>query len=311
MGLRRLRADRPGCQSRREDRPNQRTRCLRAAFSDNGKRTPYGGRRTQTPCEGLQSEAARPRYWQHFSLAPSRFQLDLLRFCNVLIMNKNPNLSAAPAGGIRLRKILAAMTSLLIVSLSLCQAAQTVTLAWNASSDSSIAGYKLRYGTTSGALNQVVDAGKMTTKTVSNLNDGTTYFFTVTAYNTAGIESAPSNQVSYTTNAPPSGGRVLTVMSGSGDGNYATGTKVPVSANAPPAGQQFDRWVRDYQILADPSSSTTTATMPSLDATIEATYKLRTISIWPSTAIPRVADGGPDKPVELGVSTCSTATVPR
>jgi hypothetical protein len=45
-----------------------------------------------------------------------------------------------------------------------------------------------------------------------------------------------------------------------------------VSANAPPAGQQFAAWTEDYQILADPSSATTTATMPSVDAKITATY---------------------------------------
>ena len=193
-------------------------------------------------------------------------------------MNKNPHLSAVPALGTgnshtaSSRKILAAMASLLVVSLSLCHAAQSVTLAWNASSDSSVAGYRLRYGTTSGNPSQDINVGNTTARTVSNLNDGTTYFFTVTAYNTAGIQSSPSNQVAYTTSAPTSGAHALTVMNGSGDGNYATGATVSVTANAPPAGQQFDRWNRDYQILDDPSNSTTTATMPSMDATIEATY---------------------------------------
>ena len=72
----------------------------------------------------------------------------------------------------------------------------------DASPDPNI-GYKLHYGTTSGNPSQTEDVGKTTSATVSNLNDGTTYFFTVTAYNAAG-ESQPSNQVSYTTSAPPS-----------------------------------------------------------------------------------------------------------
>jgi hypothetical protein len=194
-------------------------------------------------------------------------------------MNKNPYLSAIPAFGTRFRnphsaswnRFLAAIASLLTVSLSLGHTAQSVTLLWDASPDPSIAGYKLSYGTTSGNPSQTNDVGKTTTATVSNLNDGTTYFFTVTAYNAAG-ESQPSNQVSYTTSGAATGMHVLTVNNGSGDGNYAAGTQVTVSANAPPPGQQFVGWTMDHQILANPQSPTTTATMPSVDATITATY---------------------------------------
>ena len=198
---------------------------------------------------------------------------------NDLTMNKNPHLSGMRALGTDFgifhaaswNRFLAAIASLLTVSLSLGHAAQSVTLAWDASPDPSIVGYNVHYRTTSGNPSQTHDVGKTTTATVSNLNDGTTYFFTVTAYNTAG-ESQPSNQVSYTTSAPPSGTRVLTVNNGSGDGNYAAGTQVAVSANAPLPGQQFVAWTKDHQILANPQSPTTTATMPSVDVTITATY---------------------------------------
>ena len=118
-----------------------------------------------------------------------------------------------------------------------------------------------------------MDVGKTTTATVSNLNDGTTYYFTAASYNAAGVESQPSNEVSYRTPIPLAGGHVLTVTDGNGGGNYTAGTQVTVSANAPQAGQEFEIWTEDYQILADPSSSTTTATMPSIDAKITATYR--------------------------------------
>ena len=126
-------------------------------------------------------------------------------------MNKNPLFSATPAPGARFRNLhaaslgglLAAIASLLIVPLSLSHAAQSCTLAWDGSSDPNVAGYELRYGTSSGNPSQSIDVLKTTTFTVSNLNDATTYYFVVAAYNAAKVESQPSNEVSYTTPPTP------------------------------------------------------------------------------------------------------------
>src|SRR5262245_14614371 len=64
----------------------------------------------------------------------------------------------------------------------------------------------------------------------------------------------------------------LTVQGGSPSGNYAAGTQVTVSANAPKAGAQFAGWKGDIAILANPSSPTTIATIPFMAVTIIATY---------------------------------------
>ena len=64
----------------------------------------------------------------------------------------------------------------------------------------------------------------------------------------------------------------LTVNDGTGSGPHDVGTTVTVTANPPPSGQEFSGWSGDIQILANPSLSTTTATMPSIDVTISATY---------------------------------------
>ena len=64
----------------------------------------------------------------------------------------------------------------------------------------------------------------------------------------------------------------LTVQEGSPSGNYAAGTQVTVSANAPKAGAQFAGWKGDIVILANPSLPTTIATIPSMAVTITATY---------------------------------------
>ena len=159
---------------------------------------------------------------------------------------------------------------LLVGIVSFCDAGQSVTLAWDRNAEQDIAHYRLYYGTQSGKPSQSLSVGNVTTATITNLDDGTTYFFAVAAVNTGGQESAPSNEVSYTTPNPAA--YVLTVNSGSSTGSYVAGTIVTVSANAPPAGKEFDRWLDDWVILSNPWMATTTATMPYQDVTITPSY---------------------------------------
>ena len=74
------------------------------------------------------------------------------------------------------------------------EAAQT-TLAWDRSQDPDIVGYRVHYGTTSKTYNKTVDVGNTTTATVTNLTEGSGYYFAVTAYNSVHLESLPSNEV--------------------------------------------------------------------------------------------------------------------
>jgi hypothetical protein len=162
------------------------------------------------------------------------------------------------------------VVSVFFAAIVTVDAAPTVTLAWDGNPEPDIAGYRLNYGTTSGAPTQTLEVGNNTTVTVSGLSYATTYYFTVVAYNTAGMVSAPSNEVSHTT--PSLEIQKLTVENGTGSGNYAPGTQVLVTANPPPKHQKFERWLGDYQILLDPTNSTTLATIPFQDVTIAATY---------------------------------------
>ena len=78
----------------------------------------------------------------------------------------------------------------------------SVTLAWDANpktSDSATntTGYRLHVGLLSGVYTQTTSVGNTTTATVSNLISGLTYYYVVTAYNGGGLESPPSNEVSY------------------------------------------------------------------------------------------------------------------
>jgi hypothetical protein len=62
-----------------------------------------------------------------------------------------------------------------------------------------LAGYKIRYGSSYGALNQVVDVPNpaVTSATIEGLAAGT-WYFTVASYTNTGVESAPTGAVSKT-----------------------------------------------------------------------------------------------------------------
>jgi hypothetical protein len=81
--------------------------------------------------------------------------------------------------------------------------AADVKLAWNANPEPNIAGYRLLYGTQSGQLGTVVETGNVTTHTLSGLDEGRTYYFALRAVNTAGQQSDPCPEISYTIPVSP------------------------------------------------------------------------------------------------------------
>lgn len=75
----------------------------------------------------------------------------------------------------------------------------SVTLSWSANSENDLAGYKIYLGTSSGnytASGSPTVIGKITSYTVTGLQRNTTYFFALSAYDSAGNESAFSAEVS-------------------------------------------------------------------------------------------------------------------
>lgn len=80
----------------------------------------------------------------------------------------------------------------------------SVTLAWDPSPDTNVAGYYLCQGLSSGnytLTNTLV--GPITNFVVSGLVTGQVYFFAVAAYSADGLMSDFSNEVTYTNNPPP------------------------------------------------------------------------------------------------------------
>jgi hypothetical protein len=84
-----------------------------------------------------------------------------------------------------------------------------VTLAWNASSDPTVVGYYLVWGTSSGDYTFTnTYGGAQTNATISSLTEGLVYYFNVAAFNSNGVVSAYANEIVITnglpaTNAPP------------------------------------------------------------------------------------------------------------
>lgn len=73
----------------------------------------------------------------------------------------------------------------------------TVEVSWNANAEADLAGYKVYYGTASGALGVCVDVGNETKSVIAiTPTIGTRYYFAVTAYDTSGNESDKSPEVS-------------------------------------------------------------------------------------------------------------------
>lgn len=81
--------------------------------------------------------------------------------------------------------------------------AGSATVSWNANTESDLSYYKVYYGTsprssscTSGCYSSSLNVGNVTSYTFSNLTNGSTYYFAVTAVDTGGLESGYSEEKS-------------------------------------------------------------------------------------------------------------------
>ncbi len=88
-----------------------------------------------------------------------------------------------------------------------------------------LAGFKVYYGTSSRNYTSSLDVGNVTTRTVTNLADGPTYYFAVTAYDAMRNESSLSNEVIKATAAGAQQYTLAVVKAGSGTGTV-TGTGI-------------------------------------------------------------------------------------
>jgi large repetitive protein len=130
----------------------------------------------------------------------------------------------------------------------------SVSLAWDPNPEADIAGYRLQFGITQGDYPNVVNAGNTTTATVNGLNQGTTYYFTVVAYNTAGQNSAPSSVVTYTVPGTPNTAPTAN--------SFSLTVEEDDQAAATVSGTDDEGDILTYSIASAPSKGTLTGTAP-------------------------------------------------
>ena len=116
--------------------------------------------------------------------------------------------------------------SLIVLYFPYSAAAADIALTWDANTEPDIAGYKVYYGITSRSYDFTIDAGNTTNCAVNNLEEGATYYFAATAYDTADNESQFSEEITYTfaskTIAPNSAPNTPTSPAGPSTGDIAT-----------------------------------------------------------------------------------------
>ena len=94
------------------------------------------------------------------------------------------------------KTLIACVLTLAILGFAPHVDAASLTLAWDHSKSSNAAGYLVSYGTQSGKYTTTVKAGYVTSVTINGLTEGTTYYFSVQSYDSAGTLGSPSPEVS-------------------------------------------------------------------------------------------------------------------
>ena len=139
------------------------------------------------------------------------------------------------------------------------QSPKTIIMKYKATSTSGGGGTNTP-GTSGGGTNTPGTTSGQTTSSTSN---------TSTSSGSTSTTSSSSDST-----ATAAGLYTVTVINGSGSGNYAAGATVLIQANTPAAGSVFSKWVTESQgvSLASVSTTPTTFTMPANNVTITAEF---------------------------------------
>lgn len=132
--------------------------------------------------------------------------------------------------------------------------AQSVTLAWDPVSG--VSGYKVYQGGASRVYTNSINVGAATQQSISPLTAGRTYYFAVTAYNSSGVESDYSSELSYT--VPSSTAPTITLTSPANGASYNAPATVHLAANVVANGHTINK----VQFLSNGSVATEVTLAP-------------------------------------------------
>ena len=127
--------------------------------------------------------------------------------------------------------------ALFLLAAAFGASAQSVTVAWDPVSG--VAGYKLYQGGSSRGYTNSINVGTATQTTVSGLAVGKTYYFAATAYNSSGVESDYSSEITYT--VPASGNPVITLTSPTNGATYNPPATIHLAANVTANGRTITK----------------------------------------------------------------------
>ncbi|MFA7170705.1 MAG: chitosanase, partial [Candidatus Paceibacterota bacterium] len=117
-----------------------------------------------------------------------------------------------------------------------------------------------------------------TGKVFDKWTGATTYVTSTTSATTT--VTMPSLNITLTATYKDAAKYTLNIISGNGDGSYALGTKVTITADTPATGKVFDKWTGSTIYISSIYTSTATVTMPASSVTLTATYKDATVSTY-------------------------------
>lgn len=122
----------------------------------------------------------------------------------------------------------------------------SIGLTWSPNSEADLAGYRVYQGTQPDQFDKLIEAGLSTTVVIDDLSPGTTYYWFVVAYNTANLQSLPSNIVTITTEG---GEPVLGIT---GWEMTRTADEVQMTWALPDISQGVGRWRVQWRIKGSP-----------------------------------------------------------
>jgi hypothetical protein len=110
----------------------------------------------------------------------------------------------------------------------------TISVMWNWNTETDVVGYRVSWGTTSGAYTHIVDVGNQNTLQFTEPDATIPYYFAIQAYNAGGLTSPYSAEVVSTPVIPPTSPVVVTgaVSAVTATGATLTGTANPGGATA-------------------------------------------------------------------------------